>query len=88
MVYNLASALKYLHGLNIVHRDIKPENLLVGPIYFPVFSLTLFSLMQMLVYKCQGAEQRTAAILIWNKYVWSKSFAITVMQESCAQTRP
>lgn len=45
MVYNLASALKYLHGLNIVHRDIKPENLLVGPIYFPVFSLTLFSLM-------------------------------------------
>lgn len=34
MVYNLASALKYLHGLNIVHRDIKPENLLVRPIYF------------------------------------------------------
>ncbi|MGH0135761.1 UNVERIFIED_CONTAM: hypothetical protein FKN15_055217 [Acipenser sinensis] len=29
MVYNLASALKYLHCLNIVHRDIKPENLLV-----------------------------------------------------------
>ncbi|XP_075469850.1 serine/threonine-protein kinase DCLK2 isoform X2 [Ascaphus truei] len=29
MVYNLASAMKYLHGLNIVHRDIKPENLLV-----------------------------------------------------------
>uniref|UniRef100_A0A8C8R793 Serine/threonine-protein kinase DCLK2 n=1 Tax=Pelusios castaneus TaxID=367368 RepID=A0A8C8R793_9SAUR len=29
MIYNLASALKYLHGLNIVHRDIKPENLLV-----------------------------------------------------------
>ncbi|NWX13383.1 DCLK2 kinase, partial [Aegotheles bennettii] len=29
MVYNLASALKYLHDLNIVHRDIKPENLLV-----------------------------------------------------------
>ncbi|NXE93280.1 DCLK2 kinase, partial [Menura novaehollandiae] len=29
MLYNLASALKYLHGLNIVHRDIKPENLLV-----------------------------------------------------------
>ncbi|NXH16228.1 DCLK2 kinase, partial [Bucco capensis] len=29
MVYNLASALRYLHGLNIVHRDIKPENLLV-----------------------------------------------------------
>ncbi|XP_067663721.1 serine/threonine-protein kinase DCLK1-like isoform X2 [Haliotis asinina] len=29
MVYNLASALKYLHSLGIVHRDIKPENLLV-----------------------------------------------------------
>ncbi|XP_064191397.1 serine/threonine-protein kinase DCLK2-like isoform X1 [Anguilla rostrata] len=33
MVFNLASALKYLHGMKIVHRDIKPENLLVcdGP---------------------------------------------------------
>lgn len=30
MLYNLASAIKYLHCLNIVHRDIKPENLLVG----------------------------------------------------------
>ncbi|XP_016117543.1 serine/threonine-protein kinase DCLK1-like, partial [Sinocyclocheilus grahami] len=30
MLYNLASAIKYLHNLNIVHRDIKPENLLVG----------------------------------------------------------
>ena len=30
MVYNLASALKYLHSLSIVHRDIKPENILVS----------------------------------------------------------
>ncbi|XP_056127930.1 serine/threonine-protein kinase DCLK1b isoform X4 [Rhinichthys klamathensis goyatoka] len=29
MLYNLSSAIKYLHCLNIVHRDIKPENLLV-----------------------------------------------------------
>ncbi|XP_068606717.1 serine/threonine-protein kinase DCLK2 [Brachionichthys hirsutus] len=29
LVRNLAGALQYLHGINVVHRDIKPENLLV-----------------------------------------------------------
>uniref|UniRef100_A0A8C6SI07 Serine/threonine-protein kinase DCLK2 n=1 Tax=Neogobius melanostomus TaxID=47308 RepID=A0A8C6SI07_9GOBI len=29
MLFNLASAIKYLHSHHIVHRDIKPENLLV-----------------------------------------------------------
>ncbi|TRY65979.1 hypothetical protein DNTS_003763 [Danionella cerebrum] len=29
MLYNLVSAIEYLHNINIVHRDIKPENLLV-----------------------------------------------------------
>ena len=30
MIKDLASAVRYLHELNIVHRDIKPENLLVS----------------------------------------------------------
>lgn len=34
------------------------------PFIFLIFSLPLLLLMQMLVYKCQGAEQRTAGILI------------------------
>lgn len=40
MLYNLASAIKYLHCLNVVHRDIKPENLLVrNYIYYHVLMI-------------------------------------------------
>lgn len=46
MIYNLAGALKYLHGMNIVHRDIKPENLLVHT-FTHTTALLLFFLKQM-----------------------------------------
>ena len=28
---DIASAVAYMHSLNVVHRDLKPENVLVGP---------------------------------------------------------
>ena len=29
-MFEMATALIYLHGKNVIHRDIKPENLLLG----------------------------------------------------------
>ena len=47
IIYEVLSAVKYLHSLNIVHRDIKPENVLLNVIedrFYPEIKLCDFGL--------------------------------------------
>lgn len=42
----IASAVKYLHGINVAHRDMKPENVLLKNMHAKVSDLGLAKILK------------------------------------------
>ncbi|CRG94738.1 serine/threonine protein kinase KIN, putative [Plasmodium gallinaceum] len=81
ILYQLISAVEYLHKINIVHRDLKPENILLdynNNVKLIDFGLsTIFNQNNLLTTSCGSPFYTSPEILLGNKYkaestdVWS-----------------